>query len=556
MNGADIIIKTLHEQGCNDFWGIPGGVVLEFMYAAQRDEIHLHLSYHEQCAVFAAMGYSQASENIGVAYVTRGPGITNAITALADAYYESVPVIVLTAHTQLVNSDYLRIETDQELDSLYLCKKFTKYAARIENSADLVSEISKSIFLAKSGRKGPVLLDVAVSILYQSYRIQSIIPDQSYFFLKSNSDIKNILFLLNNSKRPVFLIGNGIKQSDTISFMRNVVQKYKIPVISSRSAEDIIPDSPYYYGYVGSHGIRAANFIISKADCIISLGNRLSFPVSSESYLYLLNSAKWIRVDIDESELKRDIPNVINIKNDLRNILPCLLDIDIGNFTSWINICNKIRSELYNFDLSKTIIDISDILKELCPDNSWISCDVGNNEFQLSRAYLLSKSTSRIVYSKSLGVLGNAIGKAIGIYFGSHKKVICIMGDQGFQMNIQELQAVRYEKIPVKIIIINNKTSAMIRDTEKRQNRNYLQVSDSNGYMSPNIKGLAEAYNIKYIQYTGINSLKTILDDEAAIIEVPADAEEMLMPTLPRGRKIYDMSPDLNKDLLSNLASL
>lgn len=554
---SDYIIDNLIKLGVTDIWGIPGGVVFDYMYAAKRRErdINLHLSYHEQAAGFEAQGFAQASGKIGVCFATRGPGVTNVVTAITDAYYESVPVILFTAHANPYGKSKSRSEFDQEVNTNYFFKNITKKVVQIETTESFVRDFNDGIYRALEGRKGPVIFDILTSVLKSEIKCKTLkFPTCTI----SDSKINLILDSIIQSKRPIFLIGDGIKQAGAVTLFNKIVDKFKIPVISSRGAEDIIPKSKYYFGYVGSHGVRTANFIISKSDCVVCIGNRVSFPFNSNSFSPLFRTAKWIRIDIDNAELTREIPDSISINCDLNNLLKELnfAEIPSLDFSAWTDVCNKIKSKLNNLDNTEPVVKLTEILKFLSKKISYIASDVGNNEFWLSLAYLKSGINTNIIYSKSFGVLGSGLPKAIGCYYSTHKPVICVCGDQGFQFNIQELQVLIHEKIPVWIIVVNNQSSGMIKDAEQKKYTSLVQVNEENGYKSLDLKRISEAYGINYIDYNIDVQLNDLDENAPCIINMRINASVSLTPFLPAGRKCYDLEPKLDKSILEQIENL
>jgi acetolactate synthase-1/2/3 large subunit len=280
---ADYIAETLMRLGVTDAFGIPGGVILPFLDAMKKKEPHLtpHLTYHEQTAGFAALGYAQISGKLGVAYATRGPGISNMITCVAEAYQESLPVLFITAHGNRQNHG-MRFENNQELNIVHMVSAITKYAADIDNIDDVVTIFLTACRKAIEGRKGPVLVDID-STLWEKELCENIaVYDEVYSCEDDKADaakmaVQAIEETISQAKRPIILIGNGLRHTVSKKTLYDVVESIKIPVLSSRGSQDLISGSPYYFGYIGSHGIRYSNFILSKTDLIISIGNRLAF---------------------------------------------------------------------------------------------------------------------------------------------------------------------------------------------------------------------------------------------------------------------------------------
>lgn len=551
MKASDYIVEYLIKQGVTDVFGLPGGVILELLYALERrnPEIMPHLAYHEQGAVFAACGYAQEHGKLGVAYATRGPGVTNIITGIADAYYDSIPLLVLTAHSNVQNRGSMRIEIDQEMDPMPMVSSITKYAIRVDHASELCHELERACSMALSGRKGPVLLDIYTEIFQEDI----IADDMSAHILASslqdmNKAVTELHSALTHARRPVLLIGDGIKQSDSTALVKQLAEQMRIPVLSSRSAQDVMPKSPYYFGFVGSHGMRQSNFVLSKADLIISLGNRMSFPVNSVSYRPLLENTKTIRIDIDETEFSREIPNSTCFRLDIAALLPRLLGESWAYESdgAWLSVCKTLKDKLWEYDKGAPVQAMAQILRMIKAELP-IICDVGNHEFWLSHAYAYTGIENQILYSKSFGTLGCSICKAIGAYYATRRPAVCFVGDQGFQLNLQELQFIASQRLPILIVLINNHSSGMIRSQQKqRYHGHYLHTTYASGYSAPDFRAIVMAYGLRYFKAESFDGAYFFTEPAApALVEVCIDEEFDLGPTLPAGNPIQQLFPAL-----------
>lgn len=562
MTGAQYLVEVLKKYKVTDAFGIPGGVILEMIYALNNSgSITPYLSYHEQAAGFAAVGYAQASGKLGVAYATRGPGFTNLVTAIADAYCDSVPVLFITSHVGKTLSPEIRLTNNQEIDTCAMVKDVTKFAKRVDTPDEFAEIIEEACYLATEGRKGPVFIDVASSVwkyevsakVLSETRLQEEKLDSSFLNTLSESII--------TSKRPVILIGDGINQTKTGESLLSFVEKCKIPVISSRYATNVIADSPYYYGYIGGFGVRYANFILSKTDLIVSLGNRLNFPMTSESYHNIPYQAKIIRFDVDKGELSKEMPQSLSYHVDLTTALPILAEheADYGNHAEWLSVCDTIKKDLWDEDVNEVVKAIDTILANTSEDATIVS-DVGNHEFWVSRACAHSNRKGNLLYSKSFATLGSAMVKAIGAYYATKKPVVCFIGDQGFQMNMQELQYISQHQLPILVVILNNQVSGMIRDKEITGYKGkFLHSTSSSGYQIPNLKEIAVLYHLEYAEVdTRSENDKTVnLGVNApGILNLLINENLSLEPSLPRGRQPQDMVPELDKDRYDYLNAL
>lgn len=555
MTGAQYIVDSLIKRGVTDAFGIPGGVILSLLYEmeSRKPLFTPHLSYHEQCAGFAACGYAQASGKIGVAYATRGPGFTNLITAIADAFYDSLPTLFITAHSAPCPPEGMRVMADQEMDTCSMVRNITKMAVRVDDDSTFEETIDEALSVATEGRKGPVFLDITSALFKKE--IKCIAKEKTVTPVKEDysKQIDEIATAIRNAKRPIILAGDGVNQSNAREIFRQFVKKVNIPVVSSRFSHDLMAGRTNYYGYVGGHGMRAANFILSKTDLIFSLGNRLHFPPKSESYGSVMDYAKLLRVEVDVNEFNRDIQNTINYNCDLSKLLSLSVDksCDYGNHQEWLKVCDILKTELKKEDINPAIESIISILKQTDKD-AIVVTDVGNNEFWVSRAAVESGCENRVFYSKSFGALGCGLGKAIGVHYAKKQPVVCFVGDQGLQVNIQEMQYISQHQLPIMIVVLNNQTSGMIKDRESVVYNYYVHTTSESGYQLPELKDIAKAYGINYSYQ--FNELKRLFTGKAPLlVEVIIDSSISLTPSLPKGRKCQDMSPKLSEEMYDYL---
>lgn len=557
MRLSDFICECLAKHGVRHAFGIPGGVILDLVYAFDRNEkITPHLCFHEQDAGFAASGYSQTSNELSVCYVTRGPGASNIITPIADAFFDSIPCVFITAHANTPVNPHIRIETDQEWCAIDAVNRITKYAKRVDTVPDAVNMINEACKMAMSGRKGPVFLDFLSSLFSEEVLPERCSYDDVYEEEPNAcEDVLKVIEEINAAKKPVILIGDGIRQSGSKDCFRNLASGLPMPIISSRYSADIVNDYDNYVGYVGSHGCRAANIILEKSDLILSLGNRMSFPRDSESYSSILKK-KIYRLDIDEGEFSRSLPEAINIHGEVSSFISGFIKHmeDMKEHCGWLQECMCIKEALRLTDINDVVKDLAEILSDL-GDFGVIVSDVGNNEFWLSRTCVYMGLTNPVLYSKSFGALGCSLGKAIGAYYAYHSPVVCICGDQGFQMNTQELQFISDHNVPMYIIIMNNRSSGMIRDYEyKRYDGRCLHATMSDGYSQPDFSLIAKAYGINYSLVD--DTAKLSLPASPCIIDYSIRTDDRLIPYLPKGNSLCDMYPELDESIRKSLIEI
>ena len=557
MKVSDYLVDVLNTYGITDAFGIPGGVILDFIYSLNSKEsmVQPHLNYHEQMAGFAACGYAQASGKLGVAYATRGPGICNMITCIAEAYQESLPVLFITAHGKK-SAIGTRVDNNQEVSIIDIVKSISKYSAVIDKVEDL-KHIKAACDIAVLGRRGPVVLDLAASLWNTE-----ITKDLSFVPVDINVEnncyidvIEDIKAQLKTSKRPIILIGDGLRHSADIDRIRAVAEKINIPILSSRGSQDMLGGIKSYFGYIGSHGIRYSNFILSKADYIISIGNRLAFPIESKSFNWFAKNMRWTRIDIDRNEFSRKLDNAHSFVLNAGLLVDYLYNNIItipDSYKNWLKICSEIKANLFNSDSIAVVDELSEIISTDTSDSIYVT-DAGNNEFWFSRAYEKVQKRGSVLVSKSFGTAGSALGRAIGAYYAVKKPITCVIGDQGFQFNLQELAYISQWKLPIKIIVINNQSSGMIADLEAKRFNNKFHVSFSNGYKVVDIQKIAAVYGIDYLS----NSSDLFnYRDEPLIYEIKEKEDDILIPYLPQGNPCHKMEPPIPDGLFAYLESL
>ncbi len=565
MKGSDLIVEFLISKKVSDVFGYPGGMVTHLMdsLSKREDEIKTHINYHEQACSFAACGYAQAKGDIGVAFATSGPGATNLITGICNAYFDSIPTLFITGQVNTFekNSPGLgRQKGFQETNIVDIVKNVTKYVSYVDDVNNLEYELEKAYYIATSDRPGPVLLDIPMNVF------RSIIDSKNVNKFttveKSNScvNIKPILNALNNCQRPCIIIGNGIK-SNKKQFLE-LAEKLNIPIVYSMLAVDVLPfDNANNFGFIGAYGDRTANFIVAKSDLIISLGTRLDIRQVGAKKENFAPNATVIRVDIDEGELKNKIKdNQVIIKSEIGSVLMELLRNDLSflkhRFDDWQAVCNTIKSRLKDYDKNA----ISNLVKQIsvvAPDDCIITTDVGQNQVWIAQ-YFRFKANQLALFSGGHGAMGYSLPAAIGAYYAKKKPVISFSGDGGIQMNIQELQYLKNSKIPVNVVVFNNHALGMIRHFQEMYfNKNYAFTTKDGGYSTPNFKLIAKAYDLEYKRLS-LNSRipSDLFSGNNKLIEVSIDEDTYVFPKLEYGKPNQDQEPLIDRELYNELMGL
>ena len=570
MKVSDYIVSFFIEKGISDVFGYPGGMVTHLMdsFEKYKDKISAHVNYHEQGSSFCACGYAQVSGRPGVAYATSGPGATNLITGIANAYFDSIPCIYITGQVNTYESKgslLVRQKGFQETDIISIAKSITKYAVRIDNEQDIRYELEKGFEVSISGRPGPVLIDIPMNIQradiiaesLRSYKPKKYEKD----YILSKTIKEKLLSFLEKAKRPVILVGNGVHSADVVDEFRSAANLLGIPIVTSMIGRDIIPtDDENCFGFIGAYGNRYSNFIISVSDLIISIGARLDCRQTGNNMGIFAQDAKMVRFEVDEGELSNRIKeDEISFVVDLKKMLPILNSKEFelkDKYKNWVSACNKVKNELIEFD-SQYENEFISKLSDSIPEESIITTDVGQNQVWVAQAFNV-KSKQRMLFSGGHGAMGYSLPSAIGAYYGSRKNVISFNGDGGIQMNIQELQFIAREDIPVKVILLNNSSLGMIRHFQEMYfNNNFVQTTKTSGYTTPNFEKIANAYNLRYVKMSSIDEIckckSMMVDDKPCFIEVMLTDKTYVYPKLAMGRPIYDQEPLLDRELINKL---
>ena len=557
MKASDYIVKFIEDRKVTDIFGYPGGMVTHLMDSLSRSSIRSHVTYHEQGAAFAACGYAQSTGNVGVAYATSGPGATNLITGICNAYFDSIPTLFITG--QVNTFEYkgdlgVRQRGFQETDIVSIVTPITKYAVRITDANKLRWYLEYAFYIAEEGRKGPVLLDIPMDI----FRAE-IDPDKLEGFdiptYTRTYSCDTLIEALNKSVRPVILAGSGIKTAGVTDKFNEAVKRLNIPVVSTMLSIDVVKDS---YGFIGAYGTRTANFIVAKSDLVICLGARLDVRQTGANRKNFAPDATIVRVDIDSGELGFKVhDDEIQIHADVKDVIDTLAEVPSKNLTGWNNVCRKIQEELKDIDDRLPNAYVQKI-SEYIPENSIITTDVGQNQVWVAQSFKV-KNGQRIFFSGGHGAMGYSLPAAIGCALADGKAVYSFSGDGGIQMNIQELQVIARENLPVKVILFNNSALGMIRHFQEMYfESNYVQTVADGGYSVPDFGAVANAYKIPYTCVNKIEDIDDKLFDVQGpqFIEVKITEPTYVFPKLEFGKPNQDQEPLLPRDKYAYIMGL
>lgn len=572
MNVSEYIVNFFEEKGIKDFFGYQGTMIAYFIEAVcSNQNIKNHSCYNEQGAAFAAVGYAKSRQNCGVAYATSGPGALNLVSGIADAYYDSVPVVFITGQlntTEYTDVPNLRQQGFQQTDVVGITKPITKYSVMIDDVSKVAKELDKAWDIANSGRKGPVVLDIPMNIqksempdIYTG--TQSQIKDTKIHF----PFINDIFDMLDKSEHPVLMLGNGISRgiSDKV---RLLIDKLNIPVITSMPGIDLIESFDVRnLGYLGAaYGFRAANIVAyKKADLILSLGASMCRRQTGNPSKFAENAC-IIRVDLDETELKRKVhKDEISYVADINELIPQMLEAEYTapDRSEWINICSICKKKTEEFNDSLGERKPNEFIKaigEIALAKSVFAIDVGQHQIWSAQSLPVVKGR-RILFSGGHGAMGFSLPAGIGAYYGTNMKTYCIAGDGAFQMNIQELQWIVREQIPVTMFVMNNNVLGLIRQQQDDFfGSRYYGSSKEGGFDSPSFTEIAKAYGITAYRVSTTKELTDIKDEinsmKPVLVEVMLPNDTKAFPKTYFGQEMYNQKPYISEKLMNELLDL
>lgn len=569
MKASDFIVEYLIDRGITDVFGYPGGMVTHLMdsFSKYEDRIKAHVTYHEQGAAFAACGYAQASGKVGVAYATSGPGATNLLTGICNAYFDSTPTVFITGQVNTFESKGdigVRQRGFQETDIVAMASSVTKYAVNIDDPNKLKWYLDYAFSVAQSGRKGPVLLDIPMNVFRADIN-----PEEMEAYVNENEkdnhvlpkDIEILIEKIRAAKRPVILLGNGIKIAGQVGQVREMVELSGIPSVSTMLGVDILGDKELNYGFIGAYGDRVANFAVAKSDLVIVLGARLDVRQVGATRKNFAPNATIIRVDIDAGELdykvhEDEISICANVEDAIKVIKNIVTEIK-PDYREWIAVCNILKQRLQDID-KRLPNQLMEKLSDKIPDDAIITTDVGQNQVWVAQSMQV-KDNQTVLFSGGHGAMGYSLPAAIGCKMATNNMVVSFNGDGGFQMNIQELQTIVREKLPLKIVLINNTALGMIRHFQEMYfNNNYYQTVPQGGYTVPSFEKIARAYGLKYISVESEDDIadNMFLGEEPCLIEVKIKENTYVFPKLEFGKPNDDQEPLIDRELYNYLKAL
>lgn len=575
ITGSQVVIECLIEQGVDTVFGYPGGNILNIYDALYKNSGRINhiLTAHEQGAAHAADGYARATGRVGVCMATSGPGATNLVTGIATAYMDSSPIVAITCN---VPNNLLGKDTFQEIDITGVTMPITKQNFMVRDVKDLAKTIREAFFIAKTGRPGPVLIDILKDVTAAEVEFEPLSKEnerngiliENHSNLKriaeinipSEENIKKVAELINNSERPFIYAGGGIGISGAEKELLELAEKANIPVSESLMARSSFPaNHPLCTWMIGMHGTKASNMGVTECDLLISLGSRFSDRVILDSSKFAQN-AKVVHIDIDPAEINKNIPAYTSLVGDLKQILNRLIpSVEKKERKEWINqiqAWKKEYPECYDKKPEHSINPkfICECINKIAGENTFITTEVGQHQMWTAQFYPFTKPRTFIT-SGGLGTMGFGTGAAMGVQFADkNNRVVHIAGDGSFRMNCNELATIQHYNLPIVIIVVDNHALGNVRMWQRLfYGKRFSQTTLDFG---PDWCKLADAYGIKGYKASNAKEFEKVFKEafeakKPAVIDAEVDIDEMVLPMVPGGKPIYDMIMKLSEEVMN-----
>lgn len=579
---SDYIMQRLAEEGVRDVFLLPGGgaMYLDDAIACEKRLVAVPCHHEQACGIAAEANGRVNTVGFGVAVVTTGPGATNLITPLAGAWIESLPLLVISGQVKradALNGRPIRQGGVQEVDIVSLVKPITKYAVTIDRPENVRRCLEEALWTMKNGRKGPVWLDVPLDVQAAPVNPQNlepfVEPESPSGLLPLGPQIAQINELIKNSKRPVFLIGHGVRVSGATDLFREIAERLRIPCTFTWNAADTLPwEHALYVGRPGVVAARAPNFAIQNSDCLISIGCRLDNVITAYSPLGFAREAKKIVVDVDPNELSRhtiaiEVSVCADAKAFLQSWSQCLPELEL--FEDWREQCADWKRRYLPLDgrqFARTSpighFQFVDRLSDVIPEQSLVITGSSGLAVEVFYTAFRNRPGQRVFLTSGLGSMGYGLPAAIGACLGADRKpTVCVESDGSLMLNLQELATLKHLNLPLTLVIMNNNGYASIRNTQRNyfQGR-YVGSGQSSGLWMPDFMRLAASMDITCERVTDIAQLKSSLfGDQLRVVEVVLEEDEVLTPkvsALPQAdgsiisMPLEDMSPLLPREVL------
>ncbi|WP_341488975.1 acetolactate synthase 2 catalytic subunit [Photobacterium damselae subsp. damselae] len=544
MTGAELVVKALQQQGITTVFGYPGGAIMPIYDALYDGGVEHILCRHEQGAAMAAIGMARSTQHVTVCMATSGPGATNLVTGLADAFLDSVPLVAITGQ---VASSHIGTDAFQEMDVIGMSLACCKHSYLVTDIDELASTLAEAFVVATSGRPGPVLVDIAKDVQLAE------VPDPTtYHFqppappIATNEQIVAAQQLLSQAQRPVLYVGGGVQIAHATQVVRQFHQHNPMPAVSTlKGLGTIERHHPYYLGMLGMHGTRAANLVVQECDLLLVVGARFDDRVTGKLDTFAPH-AKVIHLDIDAAEINKLRQANVALRGEIQAVLP---QLELGSdITEWLEHCQQLRTKFkWRYDHPGERIYAPALLKNLSDkmaENTVIATDVGQHQMWAAQ-HIQPRSPENFLSSAGLGTMGFGLPAAIGAQVARpHDDVVLITGDGSFMMNVQELGTIKRKQLPVKIILLNNQRLGMVRQWQSLffDGRYSETILDDN----PDFVALAKAFAIDGQTISRKEdiegALETLLQSKGPyLLEVVISEQDNVWPLVPPGAANQDM---------------
>jgi acetolactate synthase-1/2/3 large subunit len=556
VTGAEAVILSLLDLGVEHMFGYPGGAIMPVYDALYdyTDRLQHLLVRHEQGAIHAAQGYARAKNKTGVVLATSGPGATNLITGIADAQIDSTPLVCITGQ---VSSHLLGTDAFQETDVVGISMPVTKWNVQVTKPEDIAPALAKAFYIASSGRPGPVLVDITKDAQFgkTTYTFEPCKKIRSYFpYPELNTkELERAAELINAAERPYILCGQGIKLSGAEKALMDLAEKAYIPVASTLLGLSAFPaNHPLYVGYLGMHGNYGPNVLTNACDVLIAVGMRFDDRVTGNVSKYA-KQAKVIHIELDASEINKIVKADVALHGDAKAVLTALLpNVQAKENSKWLNefkVCEHTENEKVVQDAihpqsdALKMAEVVNALYESTKGTAIVCTDVGQHQMITSRYYKFQEG-SKCITSGGLGTMGFGLPASIGAKIAAPEKtVLCVVGDGGLQMTIQELGTIMQYKVGVKIVVLNNNFLGMVRQWQQLFfDRRYSFTEMHN----PDFVTIAKGYGIAAKKISSRNDLQSSLDEmlhhpESFLLEVVVENEENVFPMVATGSGVAEI---------------
>ncbi|MEH0667681.1 acetolactate synthase 2 catalytic subunit [Vibrio scophthalmi] len=544
MTGAELVVAALKQQGIQTVFGYPGGAIMPIYDALYDGGVEHILCRHEQGAAMAAIGMARATQEVAVCMATSGPGATNLVTGLADAFMDSIPLVAITGQ---VASSHIGTDAFQEMDVIGMSLSCTKHSYLVTDINELAPTLAEAFEVAKTGRPGPVIVDIAKDVQLANAPV-SVLPSFTPPAMPraSADEIAKAQELLSHSARPVLYVGGGVQLGHATGAVREFLRLNPMPSVSTlKGLGTIERHDPHYLGMLGMHGTKAANLIVQECDLLIAVGARFDDRVTGKLDTFAPN-AKVIHIDIDAAEIHKLRQANAPVRSEIGVALSQLeLSQDI---TPWVKHSESLRSGFkWRYDHPGSLIYAPSLLKtlsDMMPDSSIVSTDVGQHQMWAAQ-HIQPREPQNFITSAGLGTMGFGLPAAMGAAVARPgDQSILVTGDGSFMMNIQELGTLKRRQIPVKIVLLNNQRLGMVRQWQSLffDGRHSETILDDN----PDFVMLAKAFDIPGKTISRKEevgpALKEMLESETSyLLHVLIDEEENVWPLVPPGASNNDM---------------